>query len=207
MPELQKFPKLTVDEYLAFEENDECKHEYVNGCIFAMAGASRKHVTISLNIASTLRTSLRGSGCAVFISDMKVYAKAANSFYYPDVVIECKNALKHDQYSDSPTVIFEVLSKSTDTTDCREKLVAYQKIDSLQSYVIVNQSRKRVVHYLRAGEEWLMQELDGYGELLLKCNDKDKAAVKLTLDEIYENVKVDDGPDLLVLEEAEALVW
>lgn len=207
MPELQKFPKLTVDEYLAFEENDEYKHEYVNGCIFAMTGASRKHATISLNIASTLRSSLGGSGCDVFISDMKVYARAANSFYYPDVVIECKNALKHDQYSDSPTVIFEVLSKSTATTDCREKLVAYQKIDSLQSYVIVNQSRKRVVHYLRAGEEWLMQEFNGYGELILKCSDKDKPSVKLTLDEIYENVKVDDGPDLLVLEEAEALVW
>jgi Uma2 family endonuclease len=207
MSEPQKMQRLSVEEYLTLEENDDYKHEYVNGSIFAMTGASRKHATISLNIASFLRNSLRGSGCDVFISDMKVYAKAANSFYYPDVVIECNNALKHDQYSDSPTIIFEVLSKSTVTTDRREKLVAYQKIDSLQSYVLVHQSRKLVFHFERAGEEWVMQEISGIGELILKCSPDGKPTVRIETDVIYDNVQVDDGPDLQVLEEAEALVW
>jgi Uma2 family endonuclease len=163
-------------------------------------------VSIAVNIVASLRNSLKGSGCDVFVSDMKVHAVAANSFYYPDVVVECKNAEKHELYSDAPSVIFEVLSKSTATTDRREKLVAYQMIDSLQNYVIVHQSRRRIEHHQRVGEDWQMQEIRS-GELFFKCGSDAKPTIRLTLDEIYEGVQVDDAPDLQVHEDVEVYAW
>jgi Uma2 family endonuclease len=98
-PQPQKKQKLSVEEYLALEKDAESKHEYVNGTTFAMTGVSRSHAAISLNIAVALRNLLKGSGCNVFVSDFKVHAVAANSFYYPDVVVECGHSAQSEFFT------------------------------------------------------------------------------------------------------------
>lgn len=203
----QKISQLTVEEYLASEELASVRHEYVNGRTFAMTGGSKRHNTISLNIAATMRHLLKGSGCNVFIADVKVRANAANSFYYPDVMVVCGSAGNDEFYTESPTVIFEVLSKSTAGVDRREKLVAYQQISSLQSYLVVHQSRKRVEHYQRVGEDWTLHELAAQEELCLNLNCAAKPLVGISMDEIYADLDYDDGPDLQVREDAEAYAW
>ena len=203
----QKTSKLSVEDYLSFEENAQVRNEYVNGRIFAMTGGTAGHNTISVNIVAALRNLLKGSGCKVFMSDMKVCVKAANCFYYPDVMVVCGNVAKDDVYTETPTAIFEVLSKSTAAVDRREKLVAYQMIPSLQSYVIVHQSRKRVEHYRRVDDDWTLQELTGDEELSLQCNADAKLPLTLSMDDIYADLEFDEGPDLQVREDFEAYAW
>ena len=203
----QKISKLSVEEYLSLEETATVKHEYVNGRIFAMTGGTSAHNIISLNIASTLRNLLKGSGCTVYINDMKVRANAANCFYYPDVMVVCRAINKSSVHTDTPTAIFEVLSKSTAAVDRREKLVAYQMIPSLQSYVIVHQSRKRVEHYRRVDEDWTFEELTGDAELMLECNANKKLSLTVSMDEIYADLEFDEGPDLKVREDVEVYAW
>lgn len=203
----QKISTLSVDEYLLFEENAQVRHEYVNGRIFAMTGGTSAHNIISLNIASTLRNHLKGSGCTVYMSDMKVRAEAANSFYYPDVMVVCGSVGKNSVHTEAPTVIFEVLSKSTAAVDRREKLVAYQMIPSLQSYVIVHQSRKRVEHYRRVDKDWTLQHLVSNEELSLQCNESEKLPLTVSMDDIYADLEFDEGPDLQVREDAEVYAW
>src|SRR5438067_235338 len=80
---------LSVDEYLAMEERSQIKHEYVDGLTFAMSGATDRHNVITANIYTALRSHLRGSSCRARLLDMKVHVKAANSLYYPDVLVAC----------------------------------------------------------------------------------------------------------------------
>ncbi|MEP0885700.1 Uma2 family endonuclease, partial [Trichocoleus sp. ST-U3] len=82
-------PYLTPEEYLQIEAQSPIKHEYIDGQIYAMAGASDSHVTIALNLATLLRSHVRGSGCRVYISDMKTRIETLNRFYYPDVLVTC----------------------------------------------------------------------------------------------------------------------
>lgn len=203
----QKISKLSVDEYLAAEEIASVRHEYVNGRIFAMTGGTKQHNLISLNIAATLRGLLKGSDCKVFMADVKVRANAANSFYYPDVMVVCAGIDEDDFYTETPTAIFEVLSKSTAAVDRREKLVAYQMIPSLQSYVIVHQSGKRVEHYRRVDEDWTLQQLIGDEELSLQCSANANLPLTLSMDDIYADLEFDEGPDLQVREDTEAYAW
>src|SRR4051812_23255355 len=86
-----KLPKMTVEEYLAFEEKSKFKHEYVDGAVFGMVGASEPHNLISQNFTSAFRQRLRGSNCTAFMSEMKVRVLATNSYYYPDVMVSCES--------------------------------------------------------------------------------------------------------------------
>jgi Uma2 family endonuclease len=107
-------PVFSVAEYLEAESKSELRHEYLGGQIFAMAGGSKAHNIITLNIASRLRSQLRGRACDVFMSDMKVKLSAANQnqtiFYYPDVVVTCSSEDRDNYFVNYPCVIVEVLS-------------------------------------------------------------------------------------------------
>jgi len=82
-------PPLTVEEYLQLEEHSPIKHEYIDGQIYAMAGASDAHVTIAGNLFALLRNHIRGTGCRIYISDMKVRIESLNRYYYPDLFVTC----------------------------------------------------------------------------------------------------------------------
>jgi Uma2 family endonuclease len=152
-------PYLTSDQYLQMEEQSFVKHEYVDGQSFAMAGASDAHVTIALNLASSLRSHVRGSGGRVYISDMKARIESLNRFYYPDVMVTCE---ERDQetptYKRFPTLIVEVLSDSTEAFDRGDKFADYQEIASLREYVLISTKRQRVDCFCRNEQGlWLLQ--------------------------------------------------
>ena len=150
---------ITVEEYLAAEASSEIKHEYQDGYIYAMAGASDAHVTISLNLATILKNHLRGSGCRAYMSDMRVNLATRKSYYYPDVMVTCNpvdRELTH--YKQHPCLIIEVLSTSTEAFDRGDKFTDYQQIESLQEYVLVSQTKQRVDCFQRSSQGlWVLQ--------------------------------------------------
>lgn len=132
-----KLLNLTSEEYLANELMSNVKHEYIDGDIYAMAGASKNHQRIVLNTSSALLIHLRDTPCEVFTSDIKV--KVANNFFYPDVMVVCNDAISDAYYTESPSIIIEVLSKSTRKIDQTLKRRAYQSLPSLNEYVLIAQ--------------------------------------------------------------------
>jgi Uma2 family endonuclease len=150
---------LTPEEYLQMEEHSPIKHEYIDGQIFDMAGALDAHVTIAGNLFSLLRNHLRGSGCRVYISDMKARIESLNRFYYPDVMVTCD---ARDQetpaYKKFPSLIVEVLSDSTEAFDRGDKFADYQQLESLQEYVLISTKRQRIECFRRSNEGlWILQ--------------------------------------------------
>lgn len=130
---------LSVAEYLQLEHQSQTKHEYINGNIYAMAGASDAHVTIALNLATLLRGHVRGKGCRIYIADMKVHIEARNCFYYPDVMVSCEPRDQETSiYKRFPKLIVEVLSNSTEAFDRGDKFADYQTLESLEEYVLIN---------------------------------------------------------------------
>ena len=184
---------LTQEEYLAFEREADIKHEYCNGQLYAMSGASRAHNLISLNIAGELRAQLKGRTCEVYMSEMRVLVDAARSYRYPDVVVACDAPRFQDDVFDTllnPTVIVEVLSLLTEARDRGEKFSEYAQLVSLRDYVLVAQKAVHVEHYLRQGTRWVSRE----------CRDLDAVLqlesinCALHLRDIYEKVKVPMSP-------------
>ncbi len=161
MTEHARLYPTSVEEYLQGELVSEVRHEYVAGQVFAMVGGTRGHNLVALNIAAFLHAHLKGGPCFAYMSDMKVRIEAADAFYYPDVVVSCESLAMSDVFLREPVLIFEVLSPSTETTDRREKCLNYQKLPSLQEYVLVSPEEVRVEVYRRRGEAL---ELDIYGE-------------------------------------------
>lgn len=154
-PEIYVTPK----EYLEIEENSHTKHEYIDGYIYAMAGASDSHVTIALNLASLLRNHVRSSGCRVYIADMKARIESLNRFYYPDVMVTCDPRDRETpDYKKFPCLIVEVLSDSTEGFDRGDKFADYQVISTLQEYVLINTKRQRIDCFSRNDQGlWVLQ--------------------------------------------------
>lgn len=150
---------LTTEDYLQIEAESLIKHEYINGDVYAMAGASDTHVTIALNLASLLRSHVRGSGCRVYIADMKVRIEARNCFYYPDVMATC-DPLDYEtsNYKRFPKLIVEVLSGSTEAFERGDKFANYQILESLEEYVLINTRHQRVECFRRNADGlWVLQ--------------------------------------------------
>ena len=174
------------DEYLAWEQKQTEKHEFVAGEVFAMTGARQDHVIVSLNIASALRHALRGSACRTYIADMKLRVETADAFFYPDVMISCHPSdLKNQQYISHPTLIVEVLSDSTAAYDRGGKFATYRSLESLQEYVIVDIDSRRVECFRRTNEnEWLLH--DYHGEASCEFH---SLGISLALSEIFEDIE------------------
>ena len=182
-----QFSNLTPEEYLQLEAKSDIKHEYIDGEIYAMAGATDIHVTIALNIAILLRNHLRGSGCRVYISDMKVRIESKNRFYYPDVLVTCEDRDRENStFKQFPNLIIEVLSDSTEAFDRGDKFADYQSLPSLQEYVLVNTKKARIECFRRTKEGlWLLQfyELEDSKFELTSVDFKGK------ISDVYEQVE------------------
>ena len=176
--------KISVEDYLAGELISDIKYEYINGEVFAMAGARRAHNIISMTLANLLYNHLRGTPCQVFGSDMKVGILTATDavFYYPDVQVSCeKNG--HEYYNTEPKLIIEVLSDSTERKDRVEKFHTYRKLASLEEYVLVAQDCLRIEIYRRHS---------GWDVELLKEGDSfrlESVGLALTVAEVYQGVE------------------
>ena len=177
---------ITVEEYLELELTARVRHEYVAGQIYAMVGASEAHNIIAGNIFAILRPHLRGSSCKAFVSDMKVKVKTqqADIFYYPDIFVTCDPEDNEKYFKTKPSLIVEILSKSTEVTDRREKRLNYQAIDSLQEYVLISQNEMKVEIYRKDSDgNWMFAALGEDDELVLNS-----VGLKLTMNNIYEDV-------------------
>jgi Uma2 family endonuclease len=160
---------LSPEEYLAGERSSEQKHEYLAGVVYAMAGASMAHHRIADNIVGELNAQLRGRRCEAFSSDVKVRicAKDAEFYYYPDVTVDCSNPDDRSYFTEEPRVIFEVLSPDTERIDRGEKRLNYKTLATLDTYVLVDQFRVAVTVYRRMPQGWVMELLTDKGNLLL----------------------------------------
>ncbi|MDD2759891.1 MAG: Uma2 family endonuclease [Methylomonas sp.] len=143
---------ISIEDYLAGELLGDIKHEYIDGQVYAMSGASRNHDRIAGNVFGELRNHLRNQPCEPFTSDVKV--KVGNYFFYPDSMVVCDELEPHQYYTETPVLIVEVLSKSTRRTDETIKRRLYQTIPSLQEYVLIEQDIVDV-EVCRRSEGWV----------------------------------------------------
>lgn len=164
MPQLAHQPRFTPEEYLALDRRAAFKSEYVDGEIVAMAGASREHNLIALNIAASLHLQLKGRPCETYMADMRLGVDVAHTYAYPDIAVVCgEPEFLDDSHFDvllNPTVVIEVLSPSTEDYDRGRKFARYRRLGTLTDYVLVAQDRPQVEHYTRAGMRWSLLEYD-----------------------------------------------
>lgn len=175
---------ISIDEYMRGELESDIRHEYVGGDVYAMVGASARHNLISGNLFSAIRSQIHGTGCQVFINDMKAHIKATgmDCFYYPDIMLCCSDNENNAYYREHPCMIVEVLSESTERIDRREKFFAYTQIESLQEYILVDQNKQFIEHFKRQND-W-QPDIITSGDLVLECID-----VGVSFDAIYEDLE------------------
>jgi Uma2 family endonuclease len=175
--------KLSTQDYLHQERLSDTKHEYCNGEIFAMSGASAAHNLISMNIGASLHSQLKKRPCLVFPSDMRVQLR--DGYVYPDVTVVCGKPEFYDKDNlCNPQVIIEVLSPSTADYDASGKFARYRQLDSLQEYLLVAQDRAHVLHYVKQAENrWLLSEYQNIDEFELPSIE-----CRLSLIDVYEKV-------------------
>jgi Uma2 family endonuclease len=178
----------TPQEYLALERQAPYKSEYYAGEIFALAGASRWHNLIVANVIGELRSQLKGRPCVTYPSGLRVKVDPAGLYTYPDVTVVCGEAHFEDAQQDTlltPTLIVEVLSESTEAYDRGGKFAHYRKLESLQEYVLISQTKPLIEHYVRQPDHhWLFAEADKLTDTLhlpsIGCH--------LALSEVYDKV-------------------
>ena len=185
MGQARKIQHYKLDEYLALERETEIRHEYLDGEIVAMGGASRRHNRLVLNLGAVLLAHLRGTPCRIDANDLKVIVAAANRVYYPDLVVSCSDLGDEiDDYTEShPCLIAEVLSPSTETIYRTEKRMNYQRLDSLEDYVLIAQNEPRVEVYSRALDGWTCTAYGADERILLPSID-----LELPMATLYEGV-------------------
>jgi len=181
-------PFYTPEQYLELERNADYRSEYISGQIFAMAGGSPRHSAIISNVNGAAWSQLRGRSCQVFNNDLRVTVMQTGLRTYPDVTIVCGEAHIHPLDKDSiinPTVLFEILSPTTEAHDRGEKWAHYRKLDSLQEYVLVSQDQILVEHFVRQEDDsWKFTATEGLDASIflpsLNCT--------LPLAEVYDRV-------------------
>ena len=145
----------TATDYLTWEAEQVDRHEFLDGEVFAMAGAEDRHVTVAGNLYIALRQHLSGSPCRTYMSDMRLRVAAANAYFYPDVMVTCSaQDLASPMHKAEPKLIAEVLSPSTAAYDRGLKFSHYRTLDSLQEYVLIDLDSRRVDCY-RLGTDGL----------------------------------------------------
>ena len=150
---LSKSYYASPEDYLEGEKISPIKHEYRQGEIYAMAGASDAHETICINLVNLLTTHVRGRGCRIYVGNMKARIEQADVFYYPDIMVTCDERDRSLEYfKRHPRLIVEVLSPTTASFDRGNKFADYRTVETLQEYVVINQERISVECYRRNAE-------------------------------------------------------
>ncbi len=180
--------RVTIEEYLAFEEASQEKHILWDGEIFpmwGMAGALPAHNAISGNVFIAIGSALRARGCRPFNSDQKIWVPSKGGIVYPDVSIVCGKAVLHSgtrDTIDNPVAIVEVLSPGTEAFDRSEKFEGYRSIETLRDYVMLAGDGAHAEHYARSTDGgWILREYREGGVFSLSSVD-----VSLRVDELYE---------------------
>jgi Uma2 family endonuclease len=188
MAVVEKKRLYTPQEYLGLERKASVKSEFFKGEIFAMSGASRHHVVITMNFLVQLVTCLKGKPCRPFNSDMRIHIPQNGLYTYPDISIVCGKEEFLDNEFDTllnPAAIVEVLSPSTSDYDTGRKFTLYRSIPTLKEYVVVSSMEYRLQQFTKTNESsWLMHEfVTNAGNLELSS-----LAISLSINEIFEGV-------------------
>jgi Uma2 family endonuclease len=181
-------PRYTIEEYLALEEREGMRYEYYAGEVYAMAGVTEKHALIEGNIYAALRRQLGVQGsCRPFTSSMRVGVPQFGQYFYPDAFVVCGPS----QYSPriahaiiNPTVVFEVLSPSTEAFDRGRKFRMYKALPSLTDYVLVSQDEALAEHFVRHERQWIINTVDEPSGLIQLSS----IGCELRLSDLYEGV-------------------
>ena len=181
----KKTDLITEAEYLEGEQFSDVRHEYMNGKVYAMVGATRNHNLISVNVLREIGVHLKGKPCQPFMSDMKV--KVDNQFFYPDILVDCsEDADGKSLFTENPVIIIEVLSDSTNRMDKTIKFSAYKNIPSLEEYVLIEQNYLNI-EVFRRSDRW-------HGQVYLAGENITFESLGLTMsvEAIYDGVKIED---------------
>jgi Uma2 family endonuclease len=152
----ENFPRFTPEEYFKWEEQQNCRHEYLNGEVYAMTGGSLNHSEIALNFGSLLKTHMRGTGCQVRNSDARVNIVNSTDYTYPDLSVTCdERDRSNTQYITYPCLIVEVLSPGTEAYDRGNKFRMYRQNSNLQEYILVDANSMAIEIFRRNnGNNW-----------------------------------------------------
>ena len=182
-------PRFTYADYLVWEEAQPERHEYLGGDVFAMAGGSTAHNTLTGNMYIALRAQTRATPCRVYMADVKLRVEAASASFYPDVFVTCSaaDAARSNQQQDA-LLIVEVLSPSTEGYDRGDKFAAYRQIPGLQAVVFVAQDKPHIEAFIRSadGGFWTLHEATGL-DAQLTCPTAERSFV-FPLAEVYAEV-------------------
>ena len=186
--------RLSADEYLQGEQTALVKHELIDGVAYAMAGASKSHQRISGNILASLHVHLQNQLCEPFGGDVKV--KVGDDFFYPNAMVVCEDVSENPYYTESPTILVEVLSPSTRRMDQTLKRRKYQTIPSLQELVLIEQDVVDI-EVCRRSEGWRSQHYFLGDEMTFES-----IGVTLSVVDIYQRVQNEDVREFLQQQEA-----
>ncbi len=185
------YESVSEAEYLKNELTSEIKHEYIDGVVYAMAGASDNHNRISGNIFSELKSGLKkqASPCVAYIADMRL--KQSSKYYYPDVMVVCSADNKDKYNKTAPVILVEVLSASTRKKDLTTKRFYYQNIPSLKEYVLIEQD-KAEIQVCRRKDHW-----QPYYYYLGEEITFESIGVTVSVEDIYYQVDTEDVREYL----------
>ena len=177
---------LSPTEYLEWEEKQTLKYEYINGEVFAMTGGTIIHNDITINVTTELKSHLRGKGCKVQMTDVKLGISQQGNFFYPDVMVTCDARDKQERLIVyHPCIIIEVLSPSAEAFDRGNKFKFYRQIDSLKEYVLIDSQKINIdVFRLNSNGFWELHSYQENNELLLKSIDF-SCPVSMIYEDVY----------------------
>jgi len=186
--EAKKYENVTVSEYIKIEQETSTKHEYHDGKIYDMSGGTVEHGLISGNTYGELKFGLRQKNrqCKAINNDVKLYIPSLNKYLYPDVMVICNGIERSEEEHGviNPTVIVEVLSKSTESYDRGDKFYMYRQIESLREYVLINQYKEEVEVFTRQNHLWKITRIIGLDqELVLQSIN-----LSIPMASIYEDI-------------------
>ncbi len=192
--------KCSLEEYFEIERNSEEKYEYYDGNIWSMAGASPNHERIVVNAGAHLRELLRGRGCSVFGSNLKVRVPFYTPYRYPDLSVYCGEEIYEMmggmEVLTNPQMLIEVLSPSTEAFDRGEKFTYYKSIESFTEYLLISTNRAHVTQFIKQNEnEWIQREALGLDAKIFPLT----FAVEILLSEIYLDVEFSEPSTNLFL--------
>lgn len=180
-----KYNTITEQDYLAGELLSDIRHEYIDGEVYAMAGAHKDHNVITMTVSNLFYNHLKDKPCQPYAADMKV--KIANNYFYPDVMVDCSGQ-EADYYTEFPTIIVEVLSKSTRQHDKTFKRQAYCQIPTLQEYILIEQEFVEIERWYKTPDNHWEQTVHYLG------GEINFSSINLTIlvEDIYSRVQNED---------------
>ena len=184
----KSYAYFTPEEYLEIERVSPIKHEYLQGQIVAMAGASKAHVIITGNLSALLVNHLRGKDCISYAVDMKVRLPELNYFYYPDLAVTCddRDRVSDEDFILHPKLIIEVLSDSTEAFDRGDKFSDYKSVAELEEYVLVHQKQVLVERFQRKSDNLWLPQVYRAGEQV----ELESIGVMYNIEALYENLEL-----------------